>query len=183
MHTSSIEAYLVACRLGVLLPQSELVMMMKRHLMDKARDLSNGAKTLPLCLHKLYMTSHQHPDPLHTFKLTKSEIRRFTYLTAGNGRPSRLVSVASLAPSRAIMDPSQSASFMTLPSLPGGCRLHFCRRDGCHRGVRRARMGDPCRTISEPLGGLKVTVRRPDTVRRRNSRLIAGTELGWRAIT
>ena len=44
-------------------------------------------------------------------------------------------------------------------------------------------MGDPCRTISEPLGGLKVTVRRPDTVRRRNSRSIAGTELGWRAIT
>ncbi len=39
-------------------------------------------------------------------------------------------------------------------------------------------MGDPCRTISEPLGGLKVTVRRPDTVRRRNSRLIAGPNSG-----
>ena len=44
-------------------------------------------------------------------------------------------------------------------------------------------MGDPCQTISEPLGGLKVTVRRPDTVRRRNSRLMADIKLGWSAVT
>ena len=41
----------------------------------------------------------------------------------------------------------------------------------------------PYRSIAELDGGLRVLVRRPGTVQQRDSRLMAGIKLGWRAVT